>query len=170
MTEQDILTNIGLFLWENGLFILLVVIILIGLTTYIAVKGIKFETPKTTVEKVVVVEKFNALKKPPSFKEMETVLENKTNNNTCVALNDKSGCTALGGCVWVTSDKGNVKKCQQGNKNGPTDMCYCKPESAGANKGKLIPWDEFYYLDDAGNVSKGKPKPCMNKNGKCTPS
>lgn len=170
MTEQDIVTEIGLFFFKNGLSILFVVIVLLSLTTYIAVKGIKFETPKTTVEKVVVVEKFNSLKKPPSFKEMQQDLKNKTNNNTCVTLTDKSGCTALGGCVWVTTDKGKVKKCQQGSKTGPTDMCYCKPESAGAKKGKLIPWDEFYYLDDAGNVSKGAPQPCMNKDGKCTPS
>ena len=105
-------------------------------TTYIAVKGIKFETPKTTVEKVVVVEKFNSLKKPPSFKEMQQDLKNKTNNNTCVTLTDKSGCTALGGCVWVTTDKGKVKKCQQGSKTGPTDMCYCQTRICWSKKRK----------------------------------
>ena len=97
-------------------------------------------------------------------------LKNQTDNKTCVGLKDKSGCASLGGCVWVTSDNGKVKKCQQGNKTGPTDMCYCKPDSKTAKTGKLIPWDEFYYLDDSGSISKGSPKPCMNKDGKCTPS
>ena len=170
MTEQDIVTQVFSFFYNNILSILLVVSLLSILTIYIILNNIEFKKPKTKVEQVVVVEKFNALKKPPTFKEMQQDLKNQTDNKTCVGLKDKSGCASLGGCVWVTSDNGKVKKCQQGNKTGPTDMCYCKPNSKTAKTGKLIPWDEFYYLDDSGSISKGSPKPCMNKDGECTPS
>ena len=171
MTEQDIFTQIGLFLWENGFSILFVVIVLIVITLYIVLNDIKFETPKTKVERVVVLEKFNNGRKPPSFKEMQQDIENDTDNKTCVNFSDKSGCTALGGCVWVTADNGNVKKCQQGNNDGPTDLCYCKPNKKGVkgkDNGSLIPWDEYYYLDDSATISKKKPKP-TKCSGKCSP-
>ena len=161
------------FLYENGFAILFVALIFTMLMVYIVLNDIKFKTQKVKLEKVLVVEKM--ANPPPSLKQLNTEVENQSNNNsTCNNLNDKTSCTALGSCVWVKAqDKKNViKKCVAAQalgtgstaakgSDGPSDMCYCSKD------GKLIPWEEFYYLD--GSSIKKKPgRPCTAKGDKCT--
>ena len=92
---------------------------------------------------------------PPSAKSLNQSVNNMSNNNgTCGKLKDKSGCTSLGSCVWAvaTDKKTKINKCVaavqlgSGSKaatgsDGPSDICYCSKD------GKLIPWEEYYYLD-----------------------
>jgi len=168
MTQTDIVTAAGLFLWENMWYILLVVIVLTILMIYIVLNNIKFKKQKTKIEKVIVIEKF--AQPPPSFEDLQQDVANASSNNKdCNPKGIKNGkdiCTALGGCVWITADNGNIKKCIPGNPtNGPTDMCYCQGQKNG--NGKLIPWDTFYYLD--GKIKSKKAKPCMGIGNKCTP-
>jgi hypothetical protein len=170
MTQQDIVTQSGYFLWKNKLYILLVILAFSGLSIYVAINNIKFEKKKMKVAKVLVVEKMTTA--PPSLEELNTAVQNETSNNeTCKTLSDKSGCTALGGCVWVTS-KNNIKKCvaaqalgagstAASGSDGPTDMCYC------AKDGKLVPWEEYYYLDGSSIQSKAA-KPCTASGDSCT--
>ena len=167
MTQTDIVTAAGLFLWENMWYILLVVIVLTILMIYIVLNNIKFKKQKTKVEKVIVIEKFA---QPPSFADLQQDVANASSNNKdCNPAGIKNGkdiCTALGGCIWITADNGNVKKCVSGNStDGPTDMCCCQGQTNGT--GKLIPWDTFYYLD--GKIKNKKAKPCMATGNKCTP-
>ena len=167
MTQTDIVTAAGLFLWENMWYILLVVIVLTILMIYIVLNNIKFKKQKTKVEKVIVIEKFA---QPPSFADLQQDVANASSNNKdCNPAGIKNGkdiCTALGGCIWITADNGNVKKCVSGNStDGPTDMCCCQGQTNGT--GKLIPWDTFYYLD--GKIKNKKAKPCMATGKKCTP-
>ena len=88
------------FLYENGFAILFVALIFTMLMVYIVLNDIKFKTQKVKLEKVLVVEKM--ANPPPSLKQLNTEVENQSNNNsTCKNLNDKTSCTALGSCVWV---------------------------------------------------------------------
>ena len=103
MTQQDIVTQTGYFLWKNKLYILLVMLAFCGLSIYVAINNIKFEKKKMKVERVLVVEKMTP--GPPSLEELNTTVQNQTSNNgTCKTLTDKSGCTALGGCVSTRQD------------------------------------------------------------------
>ena len=47
MTQQDIVTQSGYFLWKNKLYILLVILAFGGLSIYVAINNIKFEKKKT---------------------------------------------------------------------------------------------------------------------------
>lgn len=171
MTQQDIITQTGYFLRKNILYILLVILVFCGLTIYVAINNIKFEKKKMKVERVLVVEKMTPA--PPSLDELNTTVQNQTTNSgTCKTLTDKSGCTSLGGCVWVTTNNNNIKKClaaqglgtgstEPSGSDGPSDMCYCSQD------GKLVPWEEYYYLD--GGTIKSKPaKPCTASGDSCT--
>ena len=55
---------------------------------------------------------------------------------------------------------GTGSKAAKGS-DGPSDMCYCSKD------GKLIPWEEYYYLDGS-TIQKKDPKPCTAKGDKCT--
>ena len=79
MTQQDILTETGYFLWKNKLYILLVIFVFSGLSIYIAINNIKFEKKKMKVAKVLVVEKMTTA--PPSLEELNTAVQNQTSNN-----------------------------------------------------------------------------------------
>ena len=169
MTQQDIVTQSGYFLWKNKLYILLVILAFGGLSIYIAINNIKFEKKKMKVERVLVIEKMSIA--PPSLDELNTAVQNQTSNGTCKPLSDKSGGTALGGCVWVTT-KDNIKKCMAAQplgtgstaatgSDGPSDMCYCSKD------GKLVPWEEYYYLD-GGTIESKKAKPCVASGDGCT--
>ena len=162
MTQQDIITQTGYFLWKNKLYILLVMLVFGGLSIYIAINNIKFEKKKMKVERVLVVEKMTTT--PPSLEELNATIQNQiSNNGTCKTLTNKSGCTSLGGCVWVTTNN-NIKKCvaaqglgsgstEPSGSDGPSDMCYCSQD------GKLVPWEEYYYLD--GDSIKKKKRETM---------
>ena len=167
-------TQLGYFLWENVWSILFVVLIFISLTTYIIVNNIEFKKQKTKVKKVIVVEKY--VNPPPNSKQLNTEVVNaSSNNSTCGKLQNKEGCTSLGSCVWAIAKnkKDVIKKCvaaqslgagssAANGSDGPTDICHC------SKNGKLIPWEEYYYLD--GNSIKKKPgKPCTAEGDKCTP-
>ena len=166
-------TQTGIFLWENSNAIIFVVLIFISLTFVVARSGITFEKPKTKVEKVIVVEKY---KNPPSLKELNNDVGNSmSNNKTCNKLKDKSSCTSLGSCVWaIAKDKNDViKTCIEAQSlgsgstsargsDGPSDICHC------SKNGKLLPWEEYYYLD-GDSIKKKKGKPCTAQGDKCAP-
>ena len=174
MTQPDVVTQTGMFLWYNKWSILMVTLIFVTLMLYITLHNIKFKEQKTKVVQEVVIEKMT--NSPPNSKSLNKEVSNMSNNNdTCGKLNDKSGCTSLGSCVWAvaTDKKTKINKCVaavqlgSGSKaangsDGPADICYCSKE------GKLIPWEEYYYLD-GGNIEKKLGKPCTAKGDKCTP-
>lgn len=167
-------TQTGMFLWYNKWSILFVVVIFTLLMIYLTMHNIKFKEQKTKVVKEFVIEKMT--NSPPSAKSLNEDVNNMSNNNgTCGKLKDKAGCTSLGSCVWaVTTDKKTkINKCVaavqlgSGSKaatgsDGPSDICYCSKD------GKLIPWEEYYYLD-GGNIERKKGKACTAKGDKCTP-
>ena len=173
MTQPDIVTQTGYFLWNNGWSILLVVIVLSMIMAYIAVNDITFKKQKVKLQKVIVLEKY--ANPPPTTEQLNTEVENSSNNNsTCKQLGDKTSCTALGSCVWVKAQdkKNTIQKCVAAQalgtgsnaakgSDGPSDMCYCSKD------GKLIPWEEYYYLDGS-TIKKKDAKPCTAKGDKCT--
>ena len=173
MTQQDIVTQTGYFLWNNSISIIFVVLVFISLTILIAVNGIKFEKPETKVVKEIVVEKY---KNPPNLKDLNNdVGHSMANNKTCNKLKNKAGCTSLGSCVWaIVKDKNDViKTCVEAQalgsgstaakgSDGPSDICHC------SKNGKLLPWEEYYYLD-GDSIKKKKGKPCTAEGDKCSP-
>ena len=134
------------FVYENIFAIFFVVVIFSVLTIYIIINNISFKEKNYTVNKVITVEKFTTdeLKQNSS--------EDMRNDNSCKKLKFKDSCTALGSCVWVTATPSSgklVEKCVSANPNidntapgsdGPGKKCF-------KNKGKLIPWEHYYYLD-----------------------
>ncbi len=170
-------TQTGMFLWYNKWSILFVVVIFTLLMIYLTMHNIKFKEQKTKVVKEFVIEKMeNQTMSPPDASSLNQEVENVSNNNsTCSNLKDKSGCTSLGSCVWAstTDKKTKINKCVaavqlgSGSKaakgsDGPSDICYCSKD------GKLIPWEEYYYLDGS-SIDKKNAKPCLAKGDKCTP-
>ena len=134
-----------MFLFDNIFAIFFVVVLFSVLTIYIIIHDISFKEKKYEVDKVITVEKFTSqeLKQNSS--------ENMRNDNSCKKLKFKDACTALGSCVWVTAKPNGklVEKCVSANPNidntapgsdGPEKKCF-------KNKGKLIPWEHYYYLD-----------------------
>ena len=172
MVEQNILTQTGLFLYENGFAILFVAAIFASLMVYIVVNNIEFKNQKVKLEKVLVVEKMS---NPMSLNELNQEANNQTNNNqTCKTLNNKSACTSLGSCVWAVAKDttGTIKKCvaaqalgtgstAAAGSDGPSDLCFC------SKNGKLLPWEEYYYLDGA-NIKNKKGRHCAAKGQNCT--
>lgn len=127
---------------------------------FMVVNNIKFEKQKTKVDKVIVVEKLvEGLDENENSPEKLKIEAQRGIGNNCAKLDSKEGCTALGGCVWVTgTDIDNMsKKCVEaagtsGNmargSNGPANKCF-------QNKnGKYVPWEKYYYLDGA-NIRDG---------------
>ena len=148
-------------------------LVFISLIFVIARSGIKFEKPKTKVVKEIVVEKY---KNPPNLKDLNNdVGHSMANNKTCNKLKNKAGCTSLGSCVWaIVKDKNDViKTCVEAQalgsgstaakgSDGPSDICHC------SKNGKLLPWEEYYYLD-GDSIKKKKGKPCTAEGDKCSP-
>ena len=109
--------------WEN---ILTVVIVFLGLLSIFAFLGINFNPVKNkTVEKVVVVESFNANANAngngsyslsdsfcTQFSAVPDDLEKKCNTLT------KDNCKSTKCCIWLNND--NNEKCVAGDKYGPT--------------------------------------------------
>ena len=82
MTQPDMVRQTLYFLYENGFAILFVALIFTMLMVYIVLNDIKFKTQKVKLEKVLVVEKM--ANPPPSLKQLNTEVENQSNNNsTC---------------------------------------------------------------------------------------
>ena len=46
-------------------------------------------------------------------------------------------------------------------KDGPVDICYC------SSKGKLIPWEKYYYYSKDNKIIENKGKFCSAKGDKC---
>jgi len=173
MTQPDMVTQTGMFLWYNKWSILFVVVIFTLLMIYLTMHNIKFKEQKTKVVKEFVIEKM--ANPPPTSSSLNKEVNNiSSNNSTCGKLKDKSACTSLGSCVWATTTdkKTKINKCvaavqlgsgskQAKGSNGPADICYC------SDKGKLIPWEEYYYLDGS-SIEKKKASPCLAKGDKCT--
>jgi len=147
--SNDLATSTLSFIYDNIFAIFFVVVLLSVLTTYITLRNISFKEESLKVDKVITIEKFTS----NELKQMSS--EDIRNDNSCDKLKFKDSCTALGSCVWVTS--GSHKKCVSANPNidntapgsdGPEKKCFKK-------NGKLIPWEQYYYLD--GNDLKQKP-------------
>jgi hypothetical protein len=169
MNQSNIVTSSGRFIMKNILWILIVVVLLTALTAYIAYNNITFEKQKSTLEKVIVIEKITNLDSV-----FDDAQASSSTPETCKKFDNKSACTSLGSCVWATAKDGanQIKKCVvaaslgMGSKHalgsdGPSDMCYC------SDKGKLIPWDKFYYLD-GDSVKEKAARICISKGGTCT--
>mgnify|MGYP001159898756 CR=1 FL=1 len=172
MNNNDIIKQTGLFIMNNIVAILIITSLFTSLMVYIILNNIKFNENKKKISKVIVIEKMGN-KKDILDKLNTDVKIISSNNNTCGTLKNKESCTSLGTCVWVkTKDKGNkIQKCiealELGNNStqalgsdGPTDMCYCSKD------GKLIPWEEYYYLDGS-KIIKKKARPCLASGDKC---
>lgn len=150
------------FLYENLYAILFVVIFFLLLAVYMITHGIKFKEKKSKVVRVVTIEKMTNNKPTYSKEQLQTDAKNEMKgNDSCKKLKNKVSCTSLSTCVWATAKDGNKKidrcvtaqalgkgsKAAEGS-DGPQDLCY------KTQNGKLVPWDEYYYLD--GKVIKSK--------------
>ena len=171
MVEQNILTQTGYFLYENGFAILFVALLFSGLMVYIVVNNIEFKSQKVKLEKVLVVEKMS---NPPTVDDLNQEVSAQSNNNgTCRKLNNKAACTSLGSCVWAIAKDttATIQKCVAAQtlgsgssealgSDGPSDICFCSKD------GKLLPWEEYYYLD-GGTIKNKKGRACSAKGNKC---
>jgi hypothetical protein len=171
MNQSNIVTSTGNFLIKNILWIIIVVVLFTALTIYIAANNITFEKQKTVLEKVIVIEKNTPISLSSVTQDAEA---SSATPEICKQLDNESSCTSLGTCVWATATDGakQIKKCVvaaslgMGSKaakgsDGPNDMCHC------SDKGKLIPWDAYYYLDGSA-IKKKKGRICTAKGDKCT--
>ncbi len=145
------------FFFENINWILFVVLFFSCLAVYMITHNIKFKEKKSKVVRVVTIEKMTN----PKEKLKSDLKSDMKGNNSCHKLTNKVSCTSLGTCVWATAkdngkkiDKcvtaqalGKDSKAAEGS-DGPQDLCY------KTKNGKLVPWDEYYYLD--GKVIKSK--------------
>jgi hypothetical protein len=171
MSQSSIVTSSGRFIMKNILWILIVVVLLIALTVYIAANNITFEKQKSTLEKVIVIEKNT----PRDLSNVSSDAQAASSTpEICKKFDNKSACTSLGSCVWATAKDGanQINKCvvaatlgmgstHARGSDGPTDLCYC------SDKGKLIQWDKYYYLD-GGSVKEKAGRICMAIGGTCT--
>jgi len=151
------------FFFENINWILFVVLFFSFLAIYMIVNNIKFKERKSKVVRVVTIEKMTNAKE-----ELKNDIKNDMkSSNTCHKIKNKEGCTSLSTCVWATAKDGNKKidKCVtaqalgKGSKeaegsDGPQDLCY------KTQNGKLVPWDEYYYLDGKKIKSKKSKNVC----------
>ena len=153
------------FFFENINWIIFVVLFFSFLAIYMVAHNIKFKERKSKVVRVVTIEKMTNPKKQLK----EDLKSDMKGNNSCHKLTNKVSCTSLGTCVWATAKVGNKKidKCVtaqalgKGSKeaegsDGPQDLCY------KTKNGKLIPWEEYYYLDGKKIKSKKGKNNCRN--------
>lgn len=156
------------FINYNIGYILLVSLILFIFRFYFSAKNIKIEKQKTKIDKVIVVEKMDNMK----GKIDRLVKDKLSSEESCKKHKNKKLCTALGSCVWAkTTDKGNtIEKCLNAETvdkgkphgmDGPVDICYC------SSKGKLIPWENYYYYNNDNKIIETKGKFCSAKGDKC---
>ena len=151
--SDDLAKSTLYFAYENILAIFFVVIMISVITIYIIIHDISFKEKQYKINKVITVEKFT------SEQLKQEAGNDLRNNNFCNKLKFKDSCIAGGNCVWVTAKYSGklIEKCVSANPNidntapgsdGPEKKCFKK------NK-KLVPWEEFYYLD--GSQTKKKP-------------
>ncbi len=156
------------FINYNIGYILLVSLILFIFRFYLSAKNIKIEKQKTKLDKVIVVEKMDNMKE-----KIDTLVKDKlSSEKSCEKHKNKKLCTALGSCVWAkTTDEGNIiEKCLEAEEvdksktlgmDGPVDICYC------SSKGKLIPWEKYYYYSKDNKIIENKGKFCSAKGDNC---
>jgi len=156
------------FINYNIGYILLVSLILFIFRFYFSAKNIKIEKQKTKIDKVIVVEKLDNMKE----KIDKAVKEKLSSLESCKKHKNKKLCTALGSCVWAkTTDEGNtIEKCLNAETvdkgkphgmDGPVDICYC------SSKGKLIPWEKYYYYSNDNKIIEKNGEFCSAKGDKC---
>lgn len=156
------------FINYNIGYILLVSLILFIFRFYFSAKNIKIEKQKTKIDKVIVVEKLDNMKE----KIDKAVKEKLSSLESCKKHKNKKLCTALGSCVWAkTNDEGNIiGKCLEAEtvdnsktvgSDGPVDICYC------SSKGKLIPWEKYYYYSNDNKIIEKNGEFCSAKGDKC---
>ena len=143
--SNDLASSTLFFIFDNIFAIFFVVVLFSLVTVFIIVHDISFKEKPIKLSKVITIEKFSTNNlKQESLQEMR-------NNNSCDKLKFKDACIAGGSCVWVTSKVNNnlIKKCVTSNPNidttaagsdGPEKKCF-------KHNNKLIPWEEYYYLD-----------------------
>ena len=156
------------FVGKNFFYIFALCFIFLGIRFIMVAKNIKIEKQKTKLDKVVVIEKMTELER---FK--KNVELKKIELNLCEKENNKDICLALGNCVWAKATDNNnvIEKClnaestdnsKDKGSEGPTDICYC------SSKGKLIPWDNYYYskgekvIEKKGPICSAKGNSCKN--------
>lgn len=161
--EPNIITSSGRFIIENLAAIIMFTIIFVLFRFYFLAKNIKIEKQKTKVKKVLMVEKMENI--------LDKARESVSSDDSCMNNNTKELCVALGSCVWATTkDSGNiigkclasegVEKNQAPGSNGPSDICHC------SSKGKLIPWEKYYYMKGRNIIEKKAPY-CSAKGDSC---
>tara|TARA_Y100000591_G_C21837699_1_gene703579 strand:+ start:596 stop:1072 length:477 start_codon:yes stop_codon:yes gene_type:complete len=150
--SNNLASSTLMFLFDNIFAIFFIVVLFSVVTIYIIIHDISFKEKTYTVNKVITIEKFT----PSQIKKKAG--EDMRNDKSCKKLKYKDSCIALGNCVWVTAkpNKKNIEKCVSANPNidttapgsdGPEKKCF-------KHKKKLIPWENYYYLD--GKTTKEK--------------
>lgn len=170
MSSNDIILLTAEFIKKHLVMILFVTIIMFLFRVYISANGITFKKHKTKVAKVIMIEKMqNGI---PTLDEFNhNVREQLSTKESCDKLKNKERCAALGSCVWANvKDSGStIEKCVLAEKvgenktkgsRGPLDMCFC------SKKGKLIPWDKYYYMKNM-KIKEGTKINCVSKGNSC---
>jgi len=150
--SNDLAKSTIYFAYENIMAIFFVVTMISVITIYIIVNNISFKEKKTKVDKVITIENFT------STELKQEAGNDARNDSTCSRLKFKDSCVAGGNCVWVTAKQSGklVEKCVSANPNidntapgsdGPEKKCF-------KENGKLVPWEEFYYLDGSKTIKK----------------
>ncbi|MBN21927.1 MAG: hypothetical protein CL678_11665 [Bdellovibrionaceae bacterium] len=164
------------FVNKNIAIIILTSLLFFCIAILLVIFNIKFSPPKKPqVVREIVIETFDqtdddsnlipsAQIKTDEESEFSNILslsdDKLRTNETCNKLTNKESCVSLGTCVWVTAqdNKEKFRKCIAASdvskgyipgSEGPEDKCVKN------SKGKFIPWEEFYYLNN-GKMTKGK--------------
>lgn len=176
MQNFSIINSTMDFVNKNVANIILTSLMFFCIAILLIILNIKFSPlKKSHVVREIVIEKFDhtdddsnlipssqiTTDEDSEFSKILSLSDDKLRTNeTCNRLINKESCATLGTCVWVTAqdNKEKFKKCMAASdvskgeipgSEGPEDKC------VKTSKGKFIPWEEFYYLDN-GKMTKGK--------------
>tara|TARA_B110001454_G_C12651667_1_gene405683 strand:- start:48 stop:689 length:642 start_codon:yes stop_codon:yes gene_type:complete len=176
MQNFSIINSTMDFVNKNVANIILTSLMFFCIAILLIILNIKFYPPKKSqVVREIVIETFDqtdddsnlipsAQIKTDEDSEFSNILslsdDKLRTNETCNKLTNKESCVSLGTCVWVTAqdNKAKFRKCIAASEvskgyipgsEGPEDKCVKN------SKGKFIPWEEFYYLNN-GKMIKGK--------------
>jgi len=144
------MSDIGDFIKQNVLSILIIVFVVLGLLVVINLKGINLNAsgPPTHLIQEVTVETFaekrlddseeniEQLKLQPSESFCQSYLGNSAELEPACNRLTESNCAETSCCVFLKS--GNNGKCVAGSVNGPTYRT--------DSNGNLITMDSYYYL------------------------
>jgi len=162
------------FINKNIAVIILTSLIFFCMAILLVIFNIKFlPAKKSQVVREIVIETFDQtdddsnlisssqieMDEDSEFSNLLSLSNDKLRtNDTCNKLTDKEACVTLGTCVWVTARDNKLKKCMAASEvskgyaqgsEGPEDKC------VKISKGKFIPWEKYYYLDN-GKITKEK--------------